>query len=377
MHARSNDMLLARIQRDLFDFTERDPDDFAGLTEFWYRANSEALSAALTAQGGLNFILNVRSFKNFEVLAKRLFLVADTLVLRDTRDWASDAGGYCDMPIPTAPYRPGYLSDTLDELRQLRPSPLTLLHRPDLYWTSTAKTLNNGLHVAYAGSGYHPIPAEFLTWIGGPGRDYLKTGQIVYAPFIPPLAIELEFLKNNVDLPSQFGTISLFHQKHDWLADDRLQALLSLDIPFLDCLDITTLSAVKQDNYDAFTAFSRSLLESVNGIKSALGTESFASEVRSIQRNQIDAALSDVDKAIRRINQSRALRRKGILTGLVGLNAAAFIGVPESTLLTGLATGAAAMIAERVAHLKEHGELTDKKGYFLWKLRDINVRSAT
>jgi hypothetical protein len=362
-------MLLARIQRDLFDFTERDPDDFAGLTEFWYRANSEALSAALTAHRGLNFILNVRSFSNFELLAKRLFLVADTLVLRDTRDWASDAGGYSDMPMPTGQYQPGYLADTLDSLRQVRPSPLTQLYRPDLYWSSTCKTLNNGLHVAYAGSGYHPIPAEFLTWIAGPGRDYLKTGQIVYAPFIPSLTAELEYLKHEVSLPRQFGAVSLFHQQHDWLSDDHLQALLSLEIPFLDGLDIATLSVVKQDNHDAFTTFSRSLLESVNGIKSAIGTEGFAREVRSIQRNQIDAALSDVDKAVRRINQSRALRKQGILTGLLGLNAAAFIGVPETTLLTGLAAGATAMIAERVAHLREQGELADKKGYFLWQLR--------
>ncbi|WP_174919096.1 hypothetical protein [Burkholderia lata] len=83
-------MLLSRIQQDLFDFTERDPDDFSGLVEFWYRANSEALSAALMAHHGLNLILNVRSFSNFETLAKRLFLLADTLILRDTRDWAAD-----------------------------------------------------------------------------------------------------------------------------------------------------------------------------------------------------------------------------------------------------------------------------------------------
>lgn len=371
------DMLLARIQQDLFDFTEHDPEDFAGLVEFWYRANSEVLSAALTAHQGLNFILNVRSFRNFERLAKRLFLVADTLILRDTRDWASDAGGYCDMPVPTAPYVPGFLADTLNDLRRLRPSSLTLLRRPDLYWTSTAKTLNNGLHVAYAGSGYHPIPAEFLTWIGGLGRDYLKTGKVVYAPFIPPLAMELEFLKNQVDLPHQFGAASLFHQQHDWLSDDRLQALLSLDVPFLDGIDITTLSTVKKDNYDAFTSFSRSLLDSVNGIKAALGTEGFSREVRSIQRNQIDAALSDVEKTVRRINQSRALRKQGILTGLLGLNAAAFIGAPESSLVTGLAAGAAAMVAERVAHLKEQGELADKKGYFLWRLKNASRSETT
>jgi hypothetical protein len=81
-----------------------------------------------------------------------------------------------------------------------------------------------------------------------------------------------------------------------WLSDDHLQALLALDVPFLDGLDIATLSAVNQDSDDAFGSFSRSLTDSVNGIKSALGTEGFAREVRSIQRNQIDAALGDVEK---------------------------------------------------------------------------------
>ncbi|WP_414451835.1 hypothetical protein AB4851_24830 [Burkholderia sp. 22PA0099] len=356
----------------MFKFTERDPDDFAGLVEFWYRANSEALSAALTANHGLNLILNVRSFRNFESLAKRLFLIADTLILRDVRSWAVDSAGYRDMPVPTGEYHPGFLPDVLDELRKHRPSPLTLNHRPELYWTSTTKTLNNGLHIAYAGSAYHPIPSEFIDWIGGPGGDYMRTGKVVYAPFIPPLEMELEFLKHDVDLPDQFGATSFFHQHHDWLSTSHIHALLSLDVPFLDGLDISTLSAVKQDNRDAFNTFSRSLADAVANIKSAFGSEGFVREVRSIQRNQIDAALNDVEKTVHRINQSRALRRMGILTGLIGLNAATLVGATNATIFTGLASGAAAMIAERVAHLKERGELLDKKGYFLWTLKNAN-----
>lgn len=362
-------MLLARIQRDLFDFTDRDPDDFEGLVEFWYRANSEALSAALTAHCGMNLILNVSSFETFETLAKRLFLVADTLILRDTREWARENAEYRAIPMPISDYHPGFIPEVIDDLSCCPPSPLTLLYRPELYWTNESKMLNNGLQIAYAGWSYHSIPSEFLQWIGGAGREYMKAGQIVYAPFIPPLNMELEFLKNNVDLPAQFGATSLFHQQHEWLSEDRLQALLSLKIPFLDGIDINTISKVKEDNYDAFSFFSRSIVDSVNGIKSALGTEGFAREVRSIQRNQIDAALSDVDKTFRRIKSSRALRKAGILTGLIGLNAAAFIGVPEATVVTGLAAGTAAMVAERVAQLKEQGELSDKKGYFLWRLQ--------
>ena len=179
--------LLSRIQRDLFDFTDKDPDDFADLVEFWYLANSEALSAALTAQRGINMILNVRSFSNFESLAKRLFLVADTLILRDARDWASDKGEFRAIPMPTGRYTPGFIPDSIEQLRVLRPSPCTLLYRPNLMWTSTTKTLNNGLQVAYAGWDYHSLPSEVIEWITGSGKNYLKTGQVIYAPFIPTL----------------------------------------------------------------------------------------------------------------------------------------------------------------------------------------------
>lgn len=363
-------MLLSRIQRDLFDFTDQDPEDFPGLVEFWYLANSEALSAALTVQPGINLILNVSSFRSFEALTKRLFLLADTLLLRDTRDWAADKAEYADMPVPIK-YRPGYIPEILDELSHLHPSPLSLQYRPELYWTSTMKTLNNGFQVAYAGGGHHRIPSEFVDWLRGAGKNYMMTGKVIYAPFIPPLTMELEFLKHEVSLPEQFGACSLFHQSYDWLAEDRIQALMSLKFPFLDGLDIETISKVKEDNYDSFQTFSRTLLDSITGIKSAFGTEGFAREVRSIQRNQIDAALSDVGKTLSRIKSSSALRKQGILTGLMGLNAAALIGAPETTLITGLAGGAAALVAERVAQLREQGELSDKKGYFLWKLQNI------
>lgn len=227
--------------------------------------------------------------------------------------------------------------------------------------------------MAYAGWDYHSLPTEALEWIAGSGREYLSTGQVVYAPFIPSLEMELEFLNHQVSLPGQFGALSLFHQQHEWLTDDRLQALLSLQIPFLDGIDISTISRVKQDNYDAFTMFSRTLLESVNGVKAAIGTEGFLREVKSIQRNQVDAALSDVQKTFHRINQSSALRKKGIFTGLLGLNAAAFIGTLPATLVTGLAAGAAALIADRVAQLKESEELDGKKGYFLWLLKESSL----
>jgi hypothetical protein len=362
-------MLIARIQKDLFDFIDQDPEDLGGLLEFWYQANSPALSAALTAQPGLNLIVNVSSFKAFERLSKKLFLVADTLVLRDTRKWTSDETGNRAIPIPTSNYKPGYYDDIIGQLQKIRPSPLSHFYRPNLYWSSTTKTLNNGYHVAYASWDYNSIPEEFVKWIAGPGRNYMKTGSILYAPFIPPIEMEKEFLKNDVNLPEYFSSQPCFHQRYDWLSDDKLNALLSVKVPFLDRIDIDTISKIKDDYRDEFTTFSRTLLNSIDGIKASFGTSGFISEIRNIQRNQIDAGLSDLERTARRIASIGALRRVGIIVGLAGLSAATFLGAPVTAIVSGLAATGVAMVMDKVAQLKEQGDLRDKSPYFLWRLR--------
>jgi hypothetical protein len=108
----------------------------------------------------VNLIVNVSSFQSFESLAKKLFLVSDTLVLRDARKWTQEELGNRTIPIPIEDYRPGYYEDLIDDLRKLRPSPLTLLYRPNLYMSSTTKKLNNGYEVYCASCDYNSIPNE-------------------------------------------------------------------------------------------------------------------------------------------------------------------------------------------------------------------------
>ena len=362
--------LIPRIHADLFDFIDHDPEELGGLLEFWYQANSQALSAALTAQDELGLMINVSSFQSYEESFKKLFLVADTLILRDTRKWTQDETGFRSIPIPTDEYRPGYYDDLKDQLELLHPSPLTLLYRPNLYRASSTKTLNNGYHVAYAGWDYNSIPNEFVDWISGSGRGYMETGRAVYAPFIPPLEWELEFLKHSVDLPASFNTMACFSRKFDSISQSSLHAISALDIPFLEGMDIRTISKVKDDYRDEFSAFSRSLRTAVNKIEAAVGTEEFERKRRDIQENLVDAAVSDIEKTMSRIKRLNVTRNGAILVGLTGLNIVAyFFAAPAAGLVTGVTASIAGMVANRAQQLKEQDELKAKNGYFLWQLK--------
>jgi hypothetical protein len=363
-------MLLARIQRDLFDFTsQEDPKDFGPLMNFWYRANAPALSAAITAQPGLKLIIDAPSVGTLGQMSQKLFLLADTIVLRGLspeppRDLEQLEPEHL---TPTANYKPGYIDEAISQLEKLRPSPLTLMG-PTPYWSSTSKTLKSGLHAAYATDMHRGTPREIVRWIAGPGRPLLESGRLAYAPFIPSLEMEHEFIRQRVDLSAYFNTSPCFHHSADWLTRQQLDTLFSLRFPSLDGLDLDTLARVKQDYQDEFQAFSRLMLDSLNTVKAAVDTDQFAAEVRHIQRNVIDAGVSDVEKTFKKISALASLRKKGMTVGLLGLNAAAYFGAPELFLVSSLAASGIKMVSDKIDELKEQNQLKEFKHYFLWKL---------
>jgi hypothetical protein len=315
----------------LFDFTsQEDPADFGPLMNFWYRANTPALSAALTAQPGLKLIIDAPSVLALDQMSKKLFLLTDTIVLRGLspeppRDLELLEAEYL---TPTSSYKPGYLDEAIAQLEKLRPSPLTVTG-PTPYWTSTAKTLNNGLHVAYAMDMHRGTPKEIVQWISGPGRKLLESGRLAYAPFIPSLEMEHEFIRQKVDLSAYFNTSPCFHHSADWLTKQQLDVLFSVRFPYLDGLDLNALAQIKQDYQGEFQTFSRLMFDSLSIVKSAVDTEQFAAKVRNFQRNLIDAGVSDVEKTFKKISALSSLRKKGVAVGLLGLNAAAYLGAPE------------------------------------------------
>ena len=364
--------MISRIQQDLFDFIDPDTQELEGLIEFWYMSNSDALSAALLNDNGHKIMINVSDFNRFEYLSKKLFLLADTIILRDTRGLIpNDAEGGMSIPMPTGNYEPGYYKEIISELKKLRPSPFTIIPRPELYWSSTKVDLNNGFDMVYAVSfsPYVMIPKEFIKWITSTGRQYLKTGKIVYAPFIPPFEIEQEMWnKHKVVLAEQFNA-SPFFETFEYFDKKNIESLLSIQFPYFENLDIETISKIKEDNYDEFGNFSRSLTNSIKQIKSTIGSQEFVEEIKYIKRNLIDDNLSKIDQKMRHIGKMRSLRDSAILTSLLGLNAISYLGLGDPKTLIAGATGTlGAFVLEHVNRVREMGQLKENNSFFLWKL---------
>lgn len=361
-------MLLERIQRDLFDFASQgEPDDFGALMNFWYRANAPALSAALTARPGLKLIVDVPSIVALEQMSKKLFLIADTIVLRGLSNEGPSLSFVQEQLVPISGYTPGYVEDVIETLQHLQPSPLTLMG-PTPFWSSTKKKLRDGTEAAYAVQMQRGTPTELSDWLPKRGRQLLESGRLSYAPFIPSLKMEQEFMARGIDLSAYFHTSPCFHHNMDWLVKQQLDALFALHVPCLDGLSLDLLGKVKDDHRGEFEAFSRVLMSALDSVKGAFGTSSFAAEVRHIQRNLIDAGVSDVDRTFKKLTSMSSLRKKGMLIGLVGLDVAACFGAPELVLATGLAAAGVKMVADKIDLLKEQNDIRTLKNYFLWRV---------
>ena len=62
-----------------------DEDEFKyGIIDEWYMVNYLKLASAIKDEPGLKLIVDVNSFTALENYSKRLFLLADTIIVRDT-----------------------------------------------------------------------------------------------------------------------------------------------------------------------------------------------------------------------------------------------------------------------------------------------------
>ena len=360
-------MLLPRILKDLYDFTDgEDPEDFGPLLNFWYRANSNAVSAALLSHPGLKITVDVPSADALEKLTKKLFLLADTIVVRTEEPAENDDIENSLLMPKEGGYEPAFLNEVIDQLNALRPSHLTV-RGPDPYWSSSSKVLNNGLDCAYAIQMAGGTRKDILEFLSRGGKESVRAGRIVYAPFVPPRELELEFARQGADFGAFFDTHPLYSDE-PWLGSNQLVTLFRLRFPCLDGLDIETMEKVKEDYRDEFEVFSRTMIKAVSEARASIGTADFSQEVQRIQRDIVDSGLADVQRSVNKIKRSPALQRQGVAIGLAFLAGAAYLGAPPWLWATGLGASAVKLVTDRVSELEAQGELKKSNHYFHWRL---------
>lgn len=363
-------MQLRTFNQAMYKWCDLDEEAKVGLLNFWFNSSCFDLAKVLLNEKGNKLIVNTDSFVNFEQITKRLLLFADILAIRDTRPFPEPGLEIVPIPLDHGKFeRP--------ELENLqRPKIMRMFGGSYTYTSDTfIKPLSDGRTACVAMGSPIRFPDDTYDWIFGKGKEYFETGQVIYAPFIPPIEVELEFLKQGYSLPETFGAQPLFSDVTDYLNTTELSALLKLNLPTLDNLDVSTLKKVKDDYQDEFQSFRNNIIESVTKVKSAVGTEQFYNEVKHIQRNNIDDSLSKLSKRVNSISKMQSIRTAGCFVGVAGLTLSAILGIPQTAVVAGATANLTAFIADFIMKMKEKGELKDNPAYFLWQLEKQSKRN--
>ncbi|MDP3877331.1 MAG: hypothetical protein Q8Q50_10150 [Methylobacter sp.] len=351
---------LQDIFASLYRFTAMYDKDQQAMTNWWYTNAAMDIARVFKNLEGNKIIVNCKNLKNWEYAADKLLLIADAVAIRDIRPFETkigfiihpnwkpyDRSSLDNLPLPPIgrllTMEPGYLNGDLVDIPLVGKTPSSM-------------------------SVYEGFPDDAYEWIHGAGKRYHKTGSIFYAPFIPALEVELEFMKNRVSVANLLGGESLYTESIDFVDENSLMALASLKLPTLENVSLETLNKIKYDHIEDFTSFSRSILKATTAIKSAAGAELFAKEVRAIQRDLIDDNLDKLDKKYRQISKMRTLSSSGVFVGVVGLSFAAIEGAALPAITTGLASAITAGIAYAAAQIKEKYTQEENPMHFLWRL---------
>lgn len=356
-------MRLRELNKSMYQWCDLDDEAKVGLLNFWFCSSFGDLAKVLLNETGNKLIVNTDSLTNFEKIAKRLLLFADILAIRDTRPLIEP--GMEIIPIPTDHGR--FERPSLENLK--RPAIMRMLGGSYTYTSDTfIKPLKDGRTACVAIGSPQRFTEDTYDWIFGAGKEFFETGQILLAPFIPPMEVELEFLKQGVSLPDKFGAFPMFSDVTEYLNDKAVSALLKLDLPTLDNINVTTLKKIKEDNQDEFILFRNNILDSVTKVQGSVGSEQFYSEVRHIQRNNIDDSLARLRKRVDTISKMQSLRSAGCTVGMTGLTFGALLGLPETAIVAGVTANLTALVTDFVLRLKEQGEVKDNPTYFLWEI---------
>ena len=357
--------LLAEITSSLYDLYdiknnegERVWSDVA-LTSLWYKFASADLAAAFRQTPGLKIIVNGNDVPNWTIAAKTLFGIADAVAIRDTRPTEQEVTT-CGMP-----------TWQLYNKSRIEPPAKPILLKAlgeNGYWSSTSEEIAGRGTLAYMLYFPQVFAENVYDWLFREGRSYQNSGRAIFAPFVPDLEIELEFLKHGISISDQLNAESLWSNQIDFLNKDQMLALATLSLPRLNGIGVDELARVREDYRDEFERFSRAILKAVTSIKASSSSEDFMKECRGIQRDIIDENVDKLTQRYKLISKMRFAGAAGITLGAIGVGISGIAGAQLPAIVSGVGGSAVAGIALAAAEYKERFGASENPMHFLWRL---------
>ena len=180
------------------------------------------------------------------------------------------------------------------------------------------------------------------------------------------------FFSKGVNFQSLYKTYRLLPQGQSYLDENVARAIQEIDLPFMANIDIKTLQKIKQDERESIEKFRSFMIEAINSMNIAPGSESFDRHM-SIMNENIRAGIEEVRRVHRKIKKMKFVELNKIMFIALPTIIAAFINNPEVKLLgqsVTIAQGVLEYLNHAAENLKNKFELQNNPMYMLWRLSE-------
>lgn len=343
------------------------PDDTnPALVGFYFNARRKEVSTAISAFNGYKLLLSPTSSQSLTDIVKRGLLLADLVVLNHPSLPTEPATNLFVVPswFPRKKY-------SFEILRGNKiPPHLVLGGRAILAAGDQYKLADGSWDGVPAFSEMATLPNDIAHWCLNDGRHLLESGDVIYAPMLPPADWEQYLFTTGINFQSIYKTYRLLPQTDTYLNEHVAKAMFQIDLPLLQNIDLETLQKIKEDERPSFDKFRSYMTAAFNDLADAAGTENFERQLSRIAHEKIDPGIEEIRSIHRRINKLKITRFMNILFLSAPTLLSFYFNSPELKIL-GPTLTITGTVKEYLDHLSEKikasSELHSHPLYMLWK----------
>lgn len=210
-----------------------------------------------------------------------------------------------------------------------------------------------------------PVPnklTEFISWLDGEGREWVKNGLVTYVPVMFPEDFDFVCFDEEININSLFRESGLLPNASNRLNTSSANAVKEIEFPYIANITPDAVNKLKIDHQDLLINFQNTLLNSFSNIEST-NLENFEREIDYIYHNVIEEGIQDIQIKIKKAKRIQGSQTKSavLTTGFIGL--AFYFGAPPAAVVAALAKPVYDIYQSRINRFEAMEDIKNKPMY--------------
>lgn len=348
---KTNTDLFEELKKDIYDefffwLDKKGNSYLFAVSDFFYRARGGLLTGVAANLEGSKILISVDNAQELDNKIRKLSLAYDYVIVRHRTERPPVGWG---MDVVPEDYfgnefrEPEYWYKYKDKVIKSKP----LLHSQNAPHRDTIK--------------------DYFDWFVGPGREWLKEGNVVYVPNLPSEQVEQELFSEGVSLSNHYLDTNLL-PANDAKYISAAELMCKLNLPSLSGCSADWLMKFREDNFDKINVFNQYLEDLIKHSKNyEVESNSYKNTIEDISK-RISEDILKLNDNIKQQHLKFHINKKDLSYDLLPIAVSIFTDLSPWLATISSIPLARKMIKEMAENLKKNKEFKNSPLYIMTKL---------